>query len=67
MGLMKYLNAVVLMAGAYEEPYQTKLRPAGKPTGKGNETTPITHFKPKKKGFGERRLTKKQRKTHRKV
>ena len=62
MGLLRYLNALVLMADTYNAPYQTRLRPAGRPTGKGNETTPYTHFKPKKKEFGTRKLTKKQRK-----
>lgn len=63
MGLLKHLNAFLITTASYDLPYQTRLRPAGKPTGKGNETTPITHFKPKKKEFGERKLTKKQRKT----
>lgn len=63
MGLMKYLNAVLQMITAVDTPYQARLRPVGKPMGRGNDTTPIGHFRPKKKKFGERKLTKKQRKS----
>lgn len=63
MGLIKYLTAVLQMTTAYDTPYQARLRPAGKPTGRGNNTTPIGHFRPKKKKFGARKLTKKQRKS----
>lgn len=31
-------------------------------TGRGNETKPVLNTNPKRKGFGERRLSRKQRK-----
>ncbi len=60
MGLTKYLS-MLIPALAMEEVYTTR-RAAGKPTGKGNGTTPPTHVKNKKKKFGEKKLSKKQRK-----
>lgn len=41
--------------------YDTRRIVAGKPTGIGNETRPYTHRKVKKKIFGKRKLSKKQR------
>lgn len=60
MGIMSYIGQVVAMVDAGL--YATRRRIAGKPTGIGNETKPYTHCKAKKKKFGERKLSKKQRK-----
>lgn len=50
-----------MVSSSYDSPYQLQNVPAGKPTGKGNETKPYTHTKSKKKKYGERRLSKRQR------
>lgn len=60
MGIMRYIGQVAAMVDA--DLYATRRRKAGKPTGIGNETKPITHRKVKKKKFGSRKLSKKQRK-----
>lgn len=41
--------------------YTFRKRRAGRPSGRGNNTTPPTYIKPKKKVWGSPRLTKKQR------
>ncbi len=46
----------------YQDIYMTKSPKAGKPSGKGNNTQPLTYIKPKKKEFGTKKLSKKQRK-----
>lgn len=46
----------------YQDIYTTKPRKAGKPSGKGNDTQPPTYIKNKKKEFGAKKLSKKQRK-----
>lgn len=46
----------------YQNIYTTKPPKAGKPSGKGNDTQPPTYIKPKKKEFGIKKLSKKQRK-----
>lgn len=61
MGLIRYIN-MLAPALAMEEIYGARRRVAGKPTGKGNNTTPPTYIKNKKKKFGEKKLSKKQRK-----
>ena len=60
MGIFKYIDQVALMA--YSSLFATNRRAAGKPTGKGNNTTDITKRKAKKKKFGEKKLSKRQRK-----
>lgn len=50
------------MVGDYQDIYTTKPRKAGKPSGKGNDTQPPTYIKPKKKEFGVKKISKKQRK-----
>ena len=60
MSIMSYLWQAVAMIDV--DLYDTRRRIAGKPTGIGNETRPYTHRKVKKKVFGERKLSKKQRK-----
>ena len=59
MGIMSYIGQVAAMVCA--DFYATRRIIAGKPTGVGNETKPYTHRKTKKKKFGERKLSKKQR------
>lgn len=48
--------------GDYRDVFMTKPPKAGKPSGKGNNTQPLIHFKPKKKEFGTKKLSRKQRK-----
>ena len=60
MGIFKYFAQVALMAD--RSLFATNRRVAGKPTGKGNNTTDITRRKAKKKKFGEKKLSKRQRK-----
>ena len=48
--------------GDYQDIYTTKLPKAGKPSGKGNNTQSPTYIKTKKKEFGTKKLSKKQRK-----
>lgn len=63
MRLINHLTKVLQMVGSpYDSPYQLQSVPAGKPIGKGNNTQPFCHVKSKKKKFGERKLSKKQRK-----
>lgn len=60
MGIISYIAQVEAMVGA--DLYASRRIIAGKPTGIGNETKPYTHRKTKKKIFGERKLSKQQRK-----
>lgn len=63
MGIVNHFTKVLEMVNTFDRSlYQTSYRPAGKPTGKGNNTQPFCHVKSKKKKFGERKLSKKQRK-----
>lgn len=57
-GIYRLMNIM----GDYQDIYATKPRKAGKPSGKGNDTQPPTYIKPKKKEFGTKKLSKKQRK-----
>lgn len=41
--------------------FYPRVRVAGKLTGQGNETKPFTHVKRKKKKYGERKLSKKEK------
>ena len=51
MGLIKYLTAVLQMTTAYDTPYQARLRPAGKPTGRGNNTPLLDTLDPRKRNL----------------
>lgn len=64
MGLFTYLSKVASMIdlAADNRIFLTRYKPAGKPSGLGNYTTPPTHIKPKKKAYGTKKLSKKQRK-----
>ncbi|MBR2502100.1 MAG: hypothetical protein IKB68_06470 [Rikenellaceae bacterium] len=52
-----------IFSGEYKDYFGLRHPVAGKPTGQGNETKPFTHVKRKKKKYGERKLSKKERKT----
>lgn len=64
MGLFTYLSKVAAMvdSAAENRVFLTRHKSAGKPSGLGNSTTPPTHIKPKKKAYGTKKLSKKQRK-----
>ena len=60
MGIVRIISQVAAMVDV--DLYAPRWRVAGKPTGIGNETKPITRRKVKKKIFGSRKLSKQQRK-----
>lgn len=60
MEIFIFLSQAAMMADS--RVFTTNRRVAGKPTGKGNNTTDITKRKAKKKKYGEKKLSKRQRK-----